>query len=77
MKGVLGTCLTEIGRYGDAEPLVLESYVTISGSRGAEDERTKRALNRVIALYEAWGKPDKAAEYRALLPRPSEAGPNG
>jgi hypothetical protein len=27
----------------------------------------RQALERVIALYEAWGKPEVAAEYRPLL----------
>lgn len=26
------------------------------------------ALERIVNLYNAWGKPDKAAEYGAMLP---------
>jgi len=26
-------------------------------------------LNQLITLYEAWGKPEKAEEWRAKLPR--------
>ena len=32
------------------------------------------SLRRIIGLYEAWGKPNKAAEYRAMLAKsPDEA----
>ncbi|MHC4826392.1 MAG: protein kinase domain-containing protein [Planctomycetota bacterium] len=33
-----------------------------------DPEDVERVLEALIALYEAWGKPAKAAEYRALLP---------
>jgi hypothetical protein len=29
-------------------------------------------VQRVVKLYETWGKPDKAAEWRAKLPKPGE-----
>ncbi len=31
------------------------------------------ALTELVDLYEAWGKPEKAAEYRALLRRVEKA----
>jgi outer membrane protein assembly factor BamD (BamD/ComL family) len=37
---------------------------------GEQQERTQKAVSRLVELYEAWGKPDKAAEYRALLDKP-------
>ena len=33
----------------------------------AQDRETKATLTRLVALYDAWGRPDKAAAYRALL----------
>ena len=30
-------------------------------------ERTIAAMQSLVALYDAWGKPDKAAEWRAKL----------
>ena len=36
--------------------------------RGANDKYTIKSLNNIIELYEAWDKPDKVAEYKALLP---------
>ena len=68
IKSVLGECLTTLGRYEEAGPLVVESYPVIRAEYGDGHAETRNALQRIIRLYEAWGKPDKAAEYRALLP---------
>jgi eukaryotic-like serine/threonine-protein kinase len=38
---------------------------SLHASPGAPPERIRQALDRIIELYEAWGKPDKAAEWRA------------
>ena len=35
---------------------------------GDEHVGTRRAVEGLIALYDAWGKPDYAAEWRAKLP---------
>ncbi|UCC31167.1 MAG: hypothetical protein JSU86_02605 [Phycisphaerales bacterium] len=35
---------------------------------GATLERTVKTLEGLLQLYETWGKPDKAAEYRTMLP---------
>ncbi len=39
--------------------------LTFHAAPGAPPERIQQALNRVISLYEAWGKADQAAEWRA------------
>jgi len=36
---------------------------------GDTHPHTIESLNNVIALYEAWGKPEKAQQWRAKLPR--------
>jgi hypothetical protein len=33
-------------------------------SRGRDHERTVKARRRLVALYEAWGRSEKAAEWR-------------
>jgi len=51
-------------RYADAEPVfLLAANGILTGSGFAEDEK-RLAIGRVISLYDAWGKPDKAAEWR-------------
>ncbi|MBN2562642.1 MAG: serine/threonine protein kinase [Phycisphaerae bacterium] len=67
-ESLLGGALTAQGRYEDAEALLLRSHPIIRDRRGEEDSRAVAALERIVELYEAWGKPEKAAEYRALLP---------
>ncbi len=67
----LGRCLTELGRFDEAEAALLES-LEISGSRRAESEDNwRRDLNRLVDLYEAWGREDDAARYRELSPDPT------
>ena len=63
-NGALGECLTIEKRFTDAEPLLLSSYESLKNSQGANNPRTGIALQRLIALYEAWGKPEQAAHYR-------------
>jgi eukaryotic-like serine/threonine-protein kinase len=66
-NSALGECLTIQGRYDQAEPLLLQSYKSLKSSQGAGNPRTRLAVQRLIALYEGWGKPDRANEYRAEL----------
>jgi eukaryotic-like serine/threonine-protein kinase len=63
-NGALGECLTIQKRYNEAEPLLLNSYEALKISQGAGNPRTTIALQRLIALYEKWGKPELAARYR-------------
>jgi tetratricopeptide (TPR) repeat protein/tRNA A-37 threonylcarbamoyl transferase component Bud32 len=69
-QSLLGECLTAQTKYADAEPLVLAGYLGML-------ERTKEipagnssladAGERVVRLYEAWGKPEEATKWRAKL----------
>ncbi len=63
----LGSCLTALGRYADAEPQLLEAYASIKAKRGPQHKKTIETLERIVALYTAWDKPDQAAAYRAIL----------
>jgi hypothetical protein len=70
-RGLLGRCLVGQGRYAEAEPLILEGY---RGMRSREAElsapglgRMTEAGRRVVALYEAWGKPGLASEWKAKV----------
>ncbi len=67
-ESVLGGCLVALHQYDEAEPLLVKSYPIIKARLGERNIQTQRALDRLIDLYQALGKPDKAAEYRALLP---------
>jgi hypothetical protein len=52
-------------RYEEAEPLLTRSYVAIRDQFGEDHPRTAAARRRVVALYEAWDKPEAAARYGA------------
>jgi tetratricopeptide (TPR) repeat protein len=64
-QNLLGDCLTALGRYADAEPLLLDSYEQLRANPDAPAEQVRQALERIIGLYHAWGKPGRAAEWRA------------
>jgi tetratricopeptide (TPR) repeat protein len=66
-----GKALLDLKAYADAEPLLLEAH---SGLRAGEGQISAdgnvsliQALERLVQLYDAWGKPDKAAEWRKRL----------
>ena len=62
----LGACLLKLKRYREAEEQLLTAYAGLKTARGEQHEITRRAVSRLIELYEAWGKPGQAAPYRAL-----------
>ncbi|MGZ8843011.1 MAG: tetratricopeptide repeat protein, partial [Pyrinomonadaceae bacterium] len=66
---LMGESLTALKRFDEAEPLLLEGYSTFKTIRGERHRQTQQALTRLVNLYQTWGKPDKVAEYRALIPK--------
>ncbi len=78
-RSVLGETLAGLGRYREAEPLVLSAHRDLEAARGPADRLTARALGRVAALYDSWGRPDLASAFRARAaedsagPAPSDA----
>jgi eukaryotic-like serine/threonine-protein kinase len=74
-ESLLGASLAGQTKYLEAEPLLLEGY------RGMESRKDKimipdwyhlgRAREWIAQLYRAWGKPEKAAEWKSQ----SNAGP--
>ena len=64
-ESVLGAVLTARGSYDEAEPLVKGGYSAMKAVRGPQDRYVLQALERVIELYEAWGKPDEVAAWQA------------
>jgi tetratricopeptide (TPR) repeat protein len=66
----LGQCLAAQAKYDDAEPLVLTGYEGLrqrAKEIPADTNSLAEAGERVVRLYEAWGKPEKVAEWRAKL----------
>lgn len=71
-KASLGTCLVKLAKYDEAESVLLDSLRVIRSERGDASEFTARAASRVIDMYQAQGRSDRAEAYRKLA-----AGTNG
>jgi len=61
-----GEVLMKQERYREAEELLLPSFKTLNRLWGDAHPETIRAHNRVISLYERWGRPEDAERYREL-----------
>jgi eukaryotic-like serine/threonine-protein kinase len=71
LESLLGANLMGERKYAQAEPLVLSGY------QGMKDRESKMPMgakaflkedaDRVVELYTAWGRPEKAAEWREKL----------
>ena len=57
-----------LGRFEEAERLLTGSTRVLLAARGERYATTQAAVNGLVDLYTAWGKPDEAARYRRLLP---------
>ncbi len=65
-----GKVLLDVKAYDDAELLLLDGYRTLKQSKTTpeiEDGALRDALERLVQLYDAWGKPEQAARWRKEL----------
>ncbi|UCE58992.1 MAG: serine/threonine protein kinase [Phycisphaerales bacterium] len=62
----LGATLLSLKRFAEAEALALEFEKGIRNIFGPTHYYMESAFDLLTELYETWGKPDKAEEYRAL-----------
>lgn len=60
----IGECLFDQGKYAEAEPLMLEGFEKLKQTLPATHDRIAGAKVSLAKLYNAWGKPEKAAEYQ-------------
>jgi len=60
-------CLIELGMFEQAEPLATEYYELGEGDDEPRADQGQAAIELLVKLYEAWGKPEQAAEWRAEL----------
>ena len=63
-KGLLGESLTALGRYEEAEGLLLDADRILKDGSGWEGREASATHQRLVVLYEARGQPEKAATYR-------------
>lgn len=69
-KSMLGAALEAQKKFAEAEPLLISGYEGLSsGKPGNATGRftLDQAGEAVVTLYQDWGKPEKASEWRAAL----------
>jgi tetratricopeptide (TPR) repeat protein len=64
LLGSLGECLMTEKRYAEAEPLLKESYETLTALQVSQSPMLEEARQRLVSLYDDWGKPQAADRYR-------------
>ncbi len=68
VQGLIGACLVGQKKYSAAEPLLLSSYEGMTAHAAQIPAPSKYRLadagDRIVRLYEACAKPEKAAEWR-------------
>jgi eukaryotic-like serine/threonine-protein kinase len=70
-KSMLGAALVGQLKYAEAEPLVIHGYEEMKAREATIPATARRSLyeatERVVRLYEAWGKREAAAKWKAML----------
>ena len=62
---LLGASLAGLARYEEAEPLLVDGYENMQvPDSPVWKERKEVARQRIVALYEAWDEPEKAAAWK-------------
>jgi tetratricopeptide (TPR) repeat protein len=66
-KALLGASLLAQRRYADAEVVLLEARRELDTQARPAPRDVQATITGLVQLYEAWGRPDAAAAYRARL----------
>jgi tetratricopeptide (TPR) repeat protein len=72
LRGKYGACLIKLKKYEMAEEQLLAALPILENSLGQQNEATQKVIRLLVDLYEAWGKEDKAGQYRSLLSAPKQ-----
>lgn len=71
VQSMLGEALMDQKKYADAELLLRSGYAGLKKHRGdipsSDKSHLTRALERLVRLYEAWGKKDQAHQWQKEL----------
>ncbi|MCZ6654123.1 MAG: serine/threonine-protein kinase [Planctomycetota bacterium] len=73
-QSILGEALVGGGKYDEAEPLLLDGFAGLTNREQeipaqVREDRLHEARERIVNLYESWGKVEQAAEWRAKSSR--------
>ncbi|UCE58961.1 MAG: serine/threonine protein kinase [Phycisphaerales bacterium] len=64
---LLGACLIPLGELEEAESLLLEAYDMFVRNADVAKQEAQETIQRIVELYEVWGKPGQASDWRAEL----------
>ncbi|MBU0617636.1 MAG: serine/threonine-protein kinase, partial [Planctomycetes bacterium] len=70
----LGGAVAGARKFAEAESLLLDGYAGMQDNRQVPPEYKRRAIQRIIRLYESWDKPDQASAWRRRLGAVAEDG---
>ena len=65
-----------LGDFAAAELILRDVFEVSLRQWGLRSPRTQRDVGELVRLYQAWGKPDRAAEYRRYLQVPDSLRPH-
>lgn len=68
-----GACLRDMRRFEEAEAQLLAAFDWLSEHNGVDSPYTQPTVAHLVALYEAWDRPDAARTFRDLLASRSPA----
>lgn len=63
-RSILGKALAAQKQFDEAESLLRDAYTVMENDPQAPHKRTNNALARIVNLYEAWNRPQQAAQWR-------------
>ena len=66
-RSLLGAVLTKLRRFPEAETTLLDARRELESLPAMGGAEMKIAYSRLVDLYFAWGRPERAAAFRALL----------
>lgn len=69
-RSILGGSLSRQNKFAEAEPLLLAGYQGLRQAKDAPAKRVAEALDRIVSLYEKWGKPELAKKWRGKRSKP-------
>lgn len=65
LRNAIGACMVRRGLHDRAERFMIEGMNGMELALGKNHWRSRAARDRVVHLYESWGRPDQAQAYRA------------
>lgn len=70
---LLGAAVAGQQRWEEAERLLKEGLATMQASEQTPGGRVAEARARLVELYDAWGRPDQAAQFKSKTAAPASA----